>query len=65
MEFATSGEIYQKIVHIKHVQIFLKNLILENFYSSVKGLKVLLDLKILHRDMKSANVFLFNNRAIK
>jgi NIMA (never in mitosis gene a)-related kinase len=31
----------------------------------VKGLKVLHDLKILHRDMKSANVFLFKNGSAK
>jgi NIMA (never in mitosis gene a)-related kinase len=31
----------------------------------VKGLKALHDLKILHRDMKSANVFLFSNGCAK
>jgi NIMA (never in mitosis gene a)-related kinase len=31
----------------------------------VKGLKVLHDLKILHRDMKSANVFLYKDGTAK
>ena len=31
----------------------------------VRGLKALHDLKILHRDLKSANVFLFNDGSAK
>ena len=35
------------------------------FIQLVKGLKSLHDLKILHRDLKSANVFLFNDGSAK
>ena len=32
---------------------------------TLKGLKVLHDMKILHRDMKSANIFLYSNGQAK
>jgi NIMA (never in mitosis gene a)-related kinase len=32
---------------------------------ALKGLMVLHKLRILHRDMKSANIFLFKNGAVK
>ncbi len=31
----------------------------------IQGLKALHDFKILHRDLKSANIFLFNNGDVK
>lgn len=34
-------------------------------YQAVSGLKSLHDLKILHRDIKSANVFLYRNGDVK
>lgn len=35
------------------------------FIQAVQGLKALHDLKILHRDMKSANIFLFKDYTAK
>ena len=66
MEFADRGDLYQKIVaHKKSAKFFEESDIWRIFIQLVKGLKALHDLKILHRDMKSANVFLFSNGCAK
>ena len=66
MEFADRGDLYQKIVqHKKSAMLFEESDIWRIFIQLVKGLKSLHDLKILHRDMKSANVFLFSNGSAK
>ena len=66
MEFADRGDLYQKIVeHKKLAKFFEESDIWRIFIQLVKGLKALHDLKILHRDMKSANVFLFSNGSAK
>jgi len=66
MEFADRGDLYQKIVqHKKSAILFEESDIWRIFIQLVKGLKSLHDLKILHRDMKSANVFLFSNGSAK
>ena len=66
MEFADRGDLYQKIVqHKKSAKFFEESDIWRIFIQLVKGLKALHDLKILHRDMKSANVFLFSNGSAK
>ena len=62
MEFADNGDLYQKIVeHKKKAVFFEESEIWKIFIQLVKGLKALHDLKILHRDLKSANVFLYKN----
>ena len=66
MEFADRGDLYQQIVaHKKTAKFFEESDICRIFIQLVKGLKALHDLKILHRDMKSANVFLFSNGCAK
>jgi len=66
MEFADNGDLYQQIVqHKKSAKFFEESDIWRIFIQLVKGLKALHDLKILHRDMKSANVFLFSNGSAK
>ena len=66
MEFADRGDLYQKIVqHKKSAKFFEESDIWRIFIQLVKGLKALHVLKILHRDMKSANVFLFSNGSAK
>ena len=62
MEFADGGDLYQKIVeHKKSAKFFEENEIWKIFIQMVRGLKALHDLKILHRDLKSANIFLLKN----
>ena len=66
MEYADSGDLYQKIVeHKKAAKFFEESDIWRIFIQLVKGLKALHDLKILHRDLKSANVFLQSDGSAK
>ena len=66
MEFADGGDLYQKIVeHKKTTTFFEETDIWRIFIQLVKGLKALHDLKILHRDLKSANVFLLRDGKAK
>ena len=66
MEYADRGDLYQKIVeHKKAAVLFEESEIWRIFIQLVKGLKALHELKILHRDLKSANVFLFENGSAK
>ena len=59
MDYADDGDLYQKIVeHQKNKTNFEEESIWKIFIQMVKGLKSLHSLKILHRDMKSANIFL-------
>ena len=66
MEYADKGDLYQKISqNKKSLSLLQENEIWRIFIQLVKGLKSLHDLKILHRDMKSANVFLFSDGSAK
>ena len=66
MEFADNGDLYQKITaYKKSGNFFEESDIWRVFIQLVKGLKALHDLKILHRDLKSANVFLFKDGSVK
>ena len=66
MEYADKGDLYQRIVEHKNAAMFLEESeIWRIFIQLVKGLKALHDLKILHRDLKSANVFIFSDGSAK
>lgn len=59
MEYADDGDVFQKIVqHQKSSTFFEEEFIWKIFITVVRGLKALHDLNIMHRDLKSANVFL-------
>ncbi|CAD8188611.1 unnamed protein product [Paramecium octaurelia] len=66
MEFADGSDLYQKIVNSKKTGKLMEEQIIWNiFIQIVRGLKALHELKILHRDLKSANVFLYQNGDVK
>jgi NIMA (never in mitosis gene a)-related kinase 1/4/5 len=59
MEFANNGDLYQKIVrnqkenlHFNETEIWMV------LIQTVSGLKALHDINVMHRDIKSANIFL-------
>ncbi len=66
MEYADKGDLYQKITEYKKTaMLFEETDIWRILLQLIKGLKSLHDLKILHRDLKSANVFLFSDGSVK
>lgn len=66
MEYADGGDLYQKILeHTKKKSLIDEKLIWSVAIGVVNGLKALHELKIFHRDLKSANVFLFKDGRIK
>ena len=66
MEFADRGDLYQKISSMKkRKQLFEEVDVWKIFIQITRGLKSLHDLKILHRDFKSANIFLFSDGTAK
>ena len=66
MEYADKGDLYQKITQFKKIGCLIDEVdIWRIFIQMTKGLKALHDLKILHRDLKSANIFLFSDGSAK
>ena len=62
MEYADNGDVFQKICEHQSAGSFMKEKIVwKVLIQSVRGLKALHDLRILHRDMKSANIFLYKD----
>jgi NIMA (never in mitosis gene a)-related kinase len=66
MEYADCGDLENKInSHIKNKKHIEEKEILRYFIQIVQGLKALHDKKIIHRDIKAANIFLFNSNLVK
>ena len=66
MEYADDGDLYQKIkLYIKNKTFFMEHDIWRIFIQITKGLHDLHEYNILHRDLKSANVFLFRDGTAK
>jgi len=66
MDFADGGDLLSKInSHKKRGSVFPEGEIWTTFLQILKGLKALHEAKILHRDLKGANVFLRRDGGIK
>lgn len=66
MEYADDGDLFQRICEYQKKQQYIKEKhVWQILIQVTKGLKSLHDLKILHRDMKSANIFLFKDGTAK
>lgn len=66
MEYCDAGDLYKRIVqHKKSKTYFSEEEVWSLFISMLKGLHTLHQMKIMHRDLKSANCFLMKNNTIK
>lgn len=66
MEYADDGDLNSKITKGRNAKYFFpENLIWSYAIQMVRGLKALHDCSIMHRDLKSANVFLMKNGICK
>ena len=66
LEYADAGDLQSKISAHKSVQkYFNEKTIWSIFIQMVQGIKVLHDKNIIHRDLKSANIFLMKNGVCK
>jgi len=66
MEYADDGDVFQRICECQTNKQYMKEKhIWKILIQVVKGLKSLHELKILHRDMKSANIFLYKDGTAK
>lgn len=66
MEFADDGDLFQKIKKHQGLKEYMdESDIWRIFIQVLHGLKALHDLNIMHRDLKSANVFLSKDGTAK
>lgn len=66
MEYADDGDLNSKIAKGRKAKYFFpENLIWSYAIQMVRGLKALHDCSIMHRDLKSANIFLMKNGICK
>ena len=63
MEFADDGDLHSKIEKMKKEGgCFKESIIWSYAIQMIEGLKALHDMKIMHRDLKSANIFLVKDK---
>jgi NIMA (never in mitosis gene a)-related kinase len=66
MELADSGDLYQRMQDFQRRGVYMQeSFIWSTLIQVTQGLEVLHNLNILHRDLKSANVFLNSNGSAK
>ena len=59
MEYANNGDLYQKILkHTEDKTLFQEAEVWNLLIQVISGLKSLHDYNIMHRDIKSANIFM-------
>ena len=62
MEYADDGDLYTKIKKMKEEKIFFEEKVIWDYVIQIiQGLKALHDKNIMHRDLKSENIFLTKN----
>lgn len=66
MEYADDGDLFQKIRKQQKTKNYInEDEIWKIFIQILRGLKALHELQIMHRDLKSANVFLYKDNTAK
>lgn len=66
MEYCDNGDLFQKITKAQKDQMWIKEEeIWRIFIQMVRGLRVLHQNKVFHRDLKSANIFLNKDGSVK
>ena len=66
MDFAPKGDVFAKIKQCKDNETFIEESEIWNILIQVlRGLKALHSKHIVHRDIKSANIFLYENNVVK
>ena len=66
MVMADDGDLYERICDYKNKKCYMpERTIWKVLIQIVKALKCLHDMEILHRDMKSANIFLYKDQTAK
>ena len=66
MEYANSGDLAHRLRHMRDKdQMFQEEVILKILTQMCLGIQALHSLRIMHRDLKSANIFLTDDNIVK
>ena len=66
MEYANSGDLSHRLRHMRDKdQMFQEEVILKILTQMCLGIQALHSLRIMHRDLKSANIFLTDDNIVK
>jgi NIMA (never in mitosis gene a)-related kinase len=66
MEYADNGDLFQRICeHKTNTTNFQESEIWRILIQTIRGIKACHDLKIMHRDLKSANIFMYRDFSVK